>query len=126
MGLGGTILKIIDAIYRRKSVRSFLDNEIEEDLLNRIVTRLEETELLYKEEKLKFIISDYCKKSFYAPYYIGVYAANNRKGHINAGFVMQQLVTYLSAIGIASCFQAKSVVFKQVNSEGKILVISLK
>ena len=64
MGLGGTILKIIDAIYRRKSVRSFLDNEIEEDLLNRIVTRLEETELLYKEEKLKFIISDYCKKSF--------------------------------------------------------------
>ena len=44
---------------------------------------------------------------------------------INAGFVLQQLSVYLSAIGIASCYQAKSVFFKPVNSEGKVLVISL-
>lgn len=124
---GGTILRIIDTVYRRKSVRSFMDNEIEQDLLTRIKTRLEETELLYKdkEAKLKFIVSDYCKKSYYAPYYIGVYGQNTKEAKLNAGCVMEQLAIYLSAIGIGSCFQGKSMVFKETNAESKVLLISM-
>ena len=102
-----------------------MDKEIEKDLLERIEGRLIDTELFDKNEKISFVISDYCKKSFYAPYYIGVYASDTKQGMINAGFVLQQLSVYLSAIGIASCYQAKSVFFKPVNSEGKVLVISL-
>lgn len=124
-GAGGTGLKILDAIYRRKSVRDFMDNEIEEDLMNRIWSRLLQTRLLYEKSKIKFVISDYCKKSNYAPYYIGVYTDNTKEGKMNAGFVLQQLSIYLSAIGIASCYQAKSVIFKSVDAEGMKLAISM-
>lgn len=102
-----------------------MDNEIEEDLLKRIEDRLKNTELFYREEKITFVISDYCKKSYYAPYYIGIYASDTKQGKINAGFVMQQISIYLSAIGIASCFQTKSVCFKPISSEGKVLAVSL-
>ena len=102
-----------------------MDNEIEKDLLDRIKTIMNETELIYKDSKLTFIISDYCKKSYYAPYYVGVYAQNTKESQINAGFVLEQLSIYLSAIGIASCFQSKSMIFKPFNAEGKSLIISL-
>lgn len=118
-------MKLLEAIYRRKSVRDFVDSEIEEDILERIRSRISQIELLYEKSKIKCVVSDYCKKSFYAPYYIGVYTDNTKEGVMNAGYVLQQLSIYLSAIGIASCYQAKSVIFKQVNTEGMKLAISL-
>ena len=45
-------MKIIDALYRRKSVRNFMDKEIEKDLLERIEGRLRDTELFDKNEKI--------------------------------------------------------------------------
>lgn len=96
-----------------------MDKEIEKDLLERIEGRLRDTELFDKNEKISFVISDYCKKSFYAPYYIGVYASDTKQGMINAGFVLQQLSVYLSAIGIASCYQAKSVFLNLLIQKGK-------
>lgn len=118
-------MKILEAIYNRKSVRDFMDSEIEKDILDRIRLRLGQIEPLYKKANVKCVISDYCRKSYYAPYYVGVYSDNTREGVMNAGFILHQLSVYLTAIGIASCYQAKSVVFKPVNSEGMKLAVSL-
>ena len=118
-------MKLLDAIYRRKSVKDFMDGEIEADILARIRQRLYEIDLLYEKSKITCVISDYCKKSYYAPYYVGVYTDNTKEGVINAGFGLQQLSIYLSAIGIASCYQTKSVIFKPVNTEGMKLAISI-
>lgn len=118
-------MKLLEAVYRRKSVKDFMDGEIEEDILDRIRLRVDQIDLLFEKSKIKTVISDYCKKSYFAPYYIGIYTDNTREGVMNAGFVLQQLSIYLSAIGIASCFQAKSVIFKPVNEEGMKLAISL-
>lgn len=118
-------MKILEAIYRRKSVRDFADSAIEKDILDRIRLRASQIDLLYKKSNIKCLISEYCRKSYYAPYYIGIYTDNTKEGVMNAGFVLQQLVVYLSAIGIASCYQAKPAIFKPVNSEGMKLTISL-
>lgn len=118
-------MKILEAIYKRKSVRDFMESKIEEDILDKIRLRLGQIEPLYGKANVKCVISDYCKKSYYAPYYIGVYSDNTREGVMNAGFILHQLSVYLTAIGIASCYQAKSVVFKPVNSEGMKLAVSL-
>lgn len=118
-------MKLLEAIYRRKSVRDFMDGEIEEDILERIRERVNRIDLLYEKSKIMCVISDYCKKSYYAPYYVGVYTDNTKEGVMNAGFVLQQLSIYLSAIGIASCYQTKPVIFKPVNTKGMKLAISI-
>jgi CRISPR/Cas system-associated protein endoribonuclease Cas2 len=118
-------MRIIEALYSRKSVRNYVDQIVDDSVINKIRRRIENIEPLYKNEKVDIFISDYCKKSFYAPYYIGAYTSGTKEGKINAGYVMQQLSVYLTSIGLGSCFQAKNVVFREENTNGNILTLSM-
>ena len=118
-------MKFIDAIYKRKSVKTFLNLEIESDLIGRIKKAIDCAANQYKDIKMNVVMSDYCRKSFLAPYYIGVYTDGNRKSEINAGYVLQQVVIYLTAIGIATCYQANNTVFREKDSMGHEMTLSL-
>lgn len=117
-------MNIYEAISKRKSVRNFADLEIEADLINRIKQALDLSGKLYPETDVFIVMSDYCKKSFHAPYYIGIYTNGEYKSLINAGYILHQVVIYLTAIGIATCYQGKSFVFKEQDMEGRKLAIS--
>src|SRR5574344_1719353 len=102
-----------------------MNQEIEDDIMQRIKKNILDTELFYTDSKISIVFSEFCNRSFYAPYYVGIYTDGSKKGKLNAGFVMQQLTVYLTAIGIGSCYQAKPVVFQPVSEEGLILSIGL-
>lgn len=118
-------MKIINALYKRKSTREFLNIEIESDVMERIKERLITIEPFYNKGVYKVVVSEYCKNSDTAPYSIGVYTDGLKESEINAGYILEQIAIYLSAIGVASCFKAKSVVFKPVNEEGMKLSASM-
>lgn len=118
-------MKFIDAIYKRKSVRSFTRHEIEPDLIMRIKLAINSAAKKYKDVQMNVVISDYCRKSFLAPYYIGIYTDGSRRSEINAGYVLQQVVIYLTAIGIATCYQANNNVFRDRDSMGHEMTITL-
>lgn len=118
-------MKLIDALYKRKSVKHYLNDEIESDILGRIKERIIGMEHFYESGEIRIVFLDYCKRPGMAPYYIGVYTDGTREGKINAGFVLQQESVYLAAIGISSCFQVKSPIFNPVNEEGMELMISM-
>lgn len=118
-------MKIVDALYRRKSIRNFSADEIESDVLGRIKEKLNSIDSFYKSGAVRIVVSDYCGKTGFAPYYIGVYTDGSKEGKINAGFILEQQAVYLAAIGVASCFQAKSPIFRPINEEGMKLAISL-
>ncbi len=65
-------MKFSDAIYKRKSVRAFANHEIEPDLIMRIKLAIDSAARKYKDVQINVVISDYCRKSFLAPYYIGI------------------------------------------------------
>ncbi len=118
-------MKFSDAIYKRKSVRAFANHEIEPDLIMRIKLAIDSAARKYKDVQINVVISDYCRKSFLAPYYIGIYTDGSRRSEINAGYVLQQVVIYLTAIGIATCYQADNAIFREKDYIGRKMTIAL-
>lgn len=118
-------MKFTDAIYKRKSVKTFLNHEIEMDLIERIKLAIDSVVAKYEDAQMNVVVSDYCQKSFLAPYYIGIYTDGSRHSEINAGYVLQQVVIYLTAIGIATCYQANNAVFKDKDSAGHEMTLTL-
>lgn len=118
-------MKIIDALYKRKSTREFSNIEIEQDVMDRIKERLDGIKPFYKKGKYTVVISGYQNNLDVAPYSIGIYTDGLKESEINAGYILEQIAIYLLAIGVASCFRAKTLMFKAVNEEGMKLSISL-
>lgn len=118
-------MKIINALYKRKSTREFSNIEIEPDVIERIKERVNETYPFYNKGKYKVVVSKYHNKLDVAPYAIGIYTDGLKESEINAGYILEQIAIYLSAIGVASCFRAKTLLFKPVNDEGMKLSVSL-
>ncbi len=118
-------MRLIDAIYRRKSVRRYLDSEIEEDIMDRIREKINEIVPIYPETEVCIAMTDFCRKTRFSPYYVGIYTDKSKEGEINAGYILQQLSIYLTAIGVASCYQSKTGVFRRTNSRGLHFTIAL-
>ncbi len=117
-------MRILQGMMMRKSVREYDFLQIEDDLMRRIEEYLDGIGIVYKKSKIRYVITNYCTGGF-APYYVGIYTDGTKEGNINAGFVLQQLSVYLSAIGIASCFREKNVIFQERNKEGLHMTICL-
>lgn len=118
-------MKIIDALYKRKSTREFSKIEIEPDVMGRIKERLLRIEPFYKKGKYKIVVTEYCENMDIAPYSVGIYTDGLKESEINAGYILEQVAIYLSAIGVASCFRAKTLMLGQVNEKGLSLSVSL-
>lgn len=117
-------MRILQGMMMRKSVREYEFLQIEDELMRRIEKYLDEIEPVYKKSKIRYVMTNYCTGGF-APYYVGIYTDQTKEGQINAGFVLQQLSVYLSAMGIASCFREKNIIFQEENKEGLYMTICL-
>lgn len=118
-------MNYLDAIFQRKSMRKFIGVEILPELLERIGQRFMEAELLIPLSYIERVMSDYCTHEKRAPYYLGIYTDGSKDGWMNAGYVIQQVSLYLTAIGIGSCCMAGDTIFPKVNESGNPLAITL-
>lgn len=105
-------MNLYEAIYERRSVRSYRMEPVDDTVLNGIPGFMNEIEPLFPDIRTEVRIIDRCTEkeklggfcNVKAPYYAALYAEDKEKSDMNAGFLMQQLSLYLESRGMGSCF----------------------
>lgn len=105
-------MNLYDAIFVRRSVKSFRMEPVDDTILNSIPTFLEEIVPLFPEIRTEVVVYESIKKkeklsgisNISAPYYAAIFAEEKEKSDMNAGYIMQQLSLYLTTKGLGSCF----------------------
>ncbi|MDY3918542.1 MAG: nitroreductase family protein [Candidatus Limivivens sp.] len=105
-------MTLYDAIFTRRSVRSYRMEAIDENILKSIPEFLAEIKPLFPQIRTCVRILDRVTKkekpgglvNVTAPYYAVLYSEKKEKSDRNAGFLMQYLSLYLESKGIGSCF----------------------
>lgn len=100
-----------EAIFRRKSVRKYRNDQIEDRILEKIGRFGEDAIGIRSDIRVKWRIfksSDRNIKGMFqvkAPYYVALYSEICEDYRKNAGCLMEQLSLYLHTKGIGSCYQ---------------------
>lgn len=100
-----------EAIFRRKSVRKYREDPVEERIRNQILTFGQDALGVRPDIRIKWKIyreSDHNVKGLFqvkAPFYAVLYSEVCEDSFLHAGCLMQQLVLYLHTLGIGSCYQ---------------------
>ncbi|HMK53457.1 MAG TPA: nitroreductase family protein [Methanobacteriaceae archaeon] len=101
--------KLYETIFKRKSIRKYDLNSLDEDTLIEIQTHLQTLEPLHNDIKVEFkIISpELVKRRMMrkAPHYLAVFSQVKEGYLTNVGFMLQQMDLFLSAKGFGTCWQ---------------------
>lgn len=106
-------MNLYEAISVRKSIRKFDKREIEESLIEKLKRFAKELQPIFSDIPNRVIFHNAKEKTpvkkgkfcVDAPYYISVLSKDSKEGLINAGFLMEQMVLFLTCLGIATCYQ---------------------
>lgn len=101
-------MNLTEMIYRRKSVRSFTNGIVSDEILNKIEEFVASAKPLYPEIKVKMEIVPRNQVKCICPWttqqLITIFS-EDKPGYLeNAGFIFQQLDLYLQSIGIGTCW----------------------
>lgn len=101
-------MKLTEVIYRRKSVRSYTNEPVNAEILQKIEEFVAGAKPLYPEIKVKMEIVNRnqvkCICPWTTPQLITIFS-EKKPGYLeNAGFIFQQLDLYLQSIGIGTCW----------------------
>ncbi len=118
-----------EAIFRRKSVRKYKKEEVDEAILEKIRNFGPDTVGVRPDIPVKWRIykgSDHKVKGLFqvkAPYYAALYSEVCGDGQINGGCLMEQLVLYLHTLGIGSCYQGSAKLREEAEDGMELLMI---
>lgn len=106
-------MNLYEAIYQRRSVRNFVMEPFEEKTLNHIQNFMNYLRTYRDSIEFDFKIVENLKEEsglsgtfqVKAPYYLILSSELKQDYLINAGFLMQQMVLYLTAMNIGTCYQ---------------------
>ena len=106
-------MNLYEAMFVRKSVRNYNMEALEEKLLENITSYIEQLKPYKSSIEYEIIIVDNTKEDekfkglfqVKAPYYLLISSELKQDYLINSGFLMQQMILYLTARGIATCYQ---------------------
>ena len=110
---GGAVMNLYEGIFYRKSVRSFLMEPLEQRLLDNILNFANHLENLTPEQTVKYEIIKYVeeKHSFIehltggnSPYYLVLHAKKTEDYLLNAGYLLEQIVLYMTTKGLGTCY----------------------
>ena len=104
-------MNIYEAVFARKSVRSFRMDAINTSLLEAIKNYHREAQGIFGQNGIDVTVVDNRlgqQKALgifgiRAPYYLLIYSEDGEKAAMNVGFVCQQTVLYMCSKGIGSC-----------------------
>jgi nitroreductase len=96
-------------IFKRKSIRNFNLNSLDENELSEISNYLKVLKPMFEDIKteIKIVEPDNVKRRFMkkAPHYFAIFSEIKEGYLTNIGFMLQQMDLFLSRNGIASCWQ---------------------
>lgn len=104
-------MTVYEAIFRRRSIRKYRDDKIDEKILNKIRQFEQDAVCIRPDIAVKWKIFrdiDQNLKGLFqvkAPYYVALYSEVCEDYRVNAGCLMEQLALYLHTKGIGSCYQ---------------------
>ena len=113
-----------EAIFRRKSVRKYRDDAVEEHILEKIRGFGKNALGARQDIRIKwkiYPVSDHKVKGMFqvkAPYYAVLYSEVCEDCYLHAGCLMQQLVLYLHTQGIGTCYQGGAQLRRDEEEEG--------
>lgn len=91
-------------IHIRKSCRSYLDDEIDMDMIHDFISKAKplNEDISYHYEILTVDeVKNHAR--FSAPYYLALYT-DKKENHVDMGFIFQQLCLCLQSVGIGNCW----------------------
>lgn len=105
-------MNLYEAIFNRKSVRNYQNGTLPESLLNQIKAFCQKAVPLNPHTETKIELFDNTqrnvkKKGLWkvdAPYYLVLYSEEKSGYLYNAGYLMEQIVLYLTTKGLGSCY----------------------
>ena len=105
-------MNLYEAIFVRKSVRSYTGEAINPQTLDKLKSRFRELTGLFGGIETDMVILDNRKGqqrmlslfSVRAPYYLVFYSAEAPRYLMNMGYLMEQMVLYMCSIGIGTCY----------------------
>lgn len=108
-------MNLYEAIFARKSIKKYNMDKLDESMLTNIINFAKSLTSISKDIKVDFKIIDHNQAmqavvnftQVKAPYYLLLYSTKGKDYEINAGFLMEQIVLYLTAKGIGSCYCMK-------------------
>lgn len=120
---------LYETIFKRKSIRKFDLNPLDENTLKEISDRLQRLEPLHDNIKIEFKIlsPDLVKRRMMkkAPHYIVVFS-EVKEGYLsNVGFMLQQMDLFLSANGLGACWQGIPTLKKEALESSNLKFIIL-
>ena len=105
-------MNIFEAMFNRRSVRKYQMKPLSADVLGKIRRMIENVSVLDESCRVEFeILENFGKKSqakglikAEAPYYLLVYCEDTPSAYRNAGYMAEQLVLYMTAKEIGTCY----------------------
>lgn len=105
-------MNLYEAIFERRSVRSYRMEAVDEMILEGIPEYIKEIEPLFPDIRTEVRIIRHYKErervggfcNVKAPYYAAIFTEDKEKGELHAGYLMQHLSLYLESRGLGSCF----------------------
>lgn len=105
-------MNMYDVIYSRRTIRSFLHERIEWEVIDDILKYADSLKMLSEDISVEYkLVSNiernqgfYGPLSVKAPYYICLSSEKKEDYLLNAGYIMQQLNLYIESKSLGSCF----------------------
>ena len=102
------MIKLYENIFKRKSIRKYIKEELSSEQQSAIMDFAENTVSLYPDIKTRIKIVPSSEigglLTVKAPQYLLIYSEKEKGALVNAGFILQQIDLYLSSQGIGSCW----------------------
>lgn len=118
-------MELKEVIFKRKSIRKYLNKDLEPSLINEILEFIKDIKPLYEDIKVKFdIVNKENVKSMFSwlsNQMIVVYSEKKDGYNENVGFMMQQLDLFLQSKGLGSCWIGIGKIDEGVRSENEEL-----
>ena len=95
-----------EIIRKRKSIRQYDMNKLDEETLNKVRSKIDSLKPLFPEIQYSIEIAEKTKGLFNvkAPHYL-IFGSENKEGYLeNIGFIGQQLDLFLSENGLGACW----------------------
>ena len=122
-------MTLYEAIFQRKSVRKYRNEEIDEKILQQIEQFGADAIGIRSDIRIKWKIfrsTDKKMRGLFqvkAPYYVALYSEICEDYRKNAGCLMEQLSLYMHTKGIGSCYQGGAVLLDDDECELELVMI---
>lgn len=126
-------MNLYEAIFIRKSVRSYVNDPVSPQVLEKLRRHFQELNGLFGNFETDYAVLDNRKGqqkmlsmfSVKAPYYMAFYSEEGPRYLMNMGYLMEQMVLYMCSLGLGTCFIGSRSVHKDQQSKGDLKLVGI-